>query len=151
LHKFTGCSLLEARVPFDAFIQLALQLAWFKEHNSCTPVYETALTRAFLHGRTETIRSYTLDSRRFIKAMVNQQSPSEVLYRKFKAALQAHVSLTRKAVTGKGVDRHLLGLALVMRDDETSPLFDDSLYSKSQEWLLSTSGLSEGERFIGTG
>jgi carnitine O-acetyltransferase len=83
--------------------------------------------------------------------MVNQQSPSEVLYRKFKAALQAHVSLTRKAVTGKGVDRHLLGLALVMRDDETSPLFDDSLYSKSQEWLLSTSGLSEGERFIGTG
>jgi len=38
-----------------------------------------------------------------------------------------------------------------MKEDESSPLFEDELYGLSQEWLLSTSGLSAGDRFIGTG
>ena len=52
---------------------------------------------------------------------------------------------------GKGVDRHLLGLRLVMKDGEKSPLFDDWAFTKSQEWKLSTSGLSAGLYFRGTG
>ena len=52
---------------------------------------------------------------------------------------------------GHGVDRHLMGLRLVMKEEESSPLFEDELYGLSQEWLLSTSGLSAGDRFIGTG
>jgi len=38
-----------------------------------------------------------------------------------------------------------------MKEGESSPLFEDKLYGFSQEWLLSTSGLSAGDRFIGTG
>jgi len=38
-----------------------------------------------------------------------------------------------------------------MKEGESSPLFEDELYGLSQEWLLSTSGLSAGDRFIGTG
>jgi hypothetical protein len=38
-----------------------------------------------------------------------------------------------------------------MKEGESSPLFEDELYTLSQEWLLSTSGLSAGDRFIGTG
>ena len=62
-----------------------------------------------------------------------------------------HVSLSRSAATGKGIDRHLLGLRLVMKDSESCHLFEDELFSRSQEWKLSTSGLSSGERFRGTG
>ena len=33
----------------------------------------------------------------------------------------------------------------------TVPLFEDAIFKKSQEWRLSTSGLSEGWWFRGTG
>ena len=52
----------------DAFVQLALQLAYFRMHRTPTPVYETALTRTFQHGRTETIRSFTMESYAFLRA-----------------------------------------------------------------------------------
>ena len=54
-------------------------------------------------------------------------------------------------MTGKGIDRHLLGLRLVMQEGESSPLFDDWAFEKGQEWKLSTSGLSAGLYFRGTG
>lgn len=44
-----------------------------------------------------------------------------------------------------------MGLKVMLRGDETHQLFEDELYSKSQEWKLSTSGLSAGGRFTGTG
>lgn len=44
-----------------------------------------------------------------------------------------------------------MALRLVMTPDETAELFQDDLFSLSQEWKLSTSGLSSGDRFIGTG
>ncbi|KDN48598.1 hypothetical protein RSAG8_02585, partial [Rhizoctonia solani AG-8 WAC10335] len=39
----------------------------------------------------------------------------------------------------------------MLRSGEISPLFEDELFAKSAEWRLSTSGLSAGERFLGTG
>jgi hypothetical protein len=38
-----------------------------------------------------------------------------------------------------------------MDPDEQAELFNDEMFSQSQEWKLSTSGLSSGDRFIGTG
>lgn len=65
--------------------------------------------------------------------------------------MKVHNDYTREASLGLGIDRHLMGLRLVMKEKEFSPLFEDELYGLSQEWLLSTSGLSAGDRFIGTG
>ena len=66
-------------------------------------------------------------------------------------AILTHSRLTRAAATGKGIDRHLLGLRLMLKPGEQHPLFDDKLFSQSQTWKLSTSGLTPGERFMGTG
>lgn len=68
-------------------------------------------------------------------------------------ALQTHSQLTREAATGRGIDRHLLGLRLMLRADagEGHALFEDELFARSQEWKLSTSGLSAGYQFRGTG
>jgi len=60
---------LLARLAPDAFIQMALQLAWYRLCGIFTATYETTLTRAFHHGRTETVRSFTTDSRAFVLAM----------------------------------------------------------------------------------
>lgn len=59
-------------------------------------------------------------------------------------AIQTHSNLTRAASTGKGIDRHLLGLRLMLQanEGERHELFDDELFSRSQTWKLSTSGLS---------
>ena len=55
------------------------------------------------------------------------------------------------AIKGRGIDRHLLGLRLLLNKQERSDLFDDPLFQRSQTWKLSTSGLSEGDLFRGTG
>lgn len=142
---------ISAKLSPDAFIQLALQLAWFKDQKCFTAVYETALTRSFLHGRTETIRSYTTQARRFIEGMSDPQVSEGEKLQLMKEASRAHVQLSRKAMLGRGIDRHIMALRLLMKPGEVSPLFTDPLFAQSQRWLLSTSSLSAGERFIGTG
>ena len=56
-------------------------------------------------------------------------------------------------MTGRGIDRHLLGLRLLLRplNGESSALFEDDLFERSSRWKLSTSGLSAGLLFKGTG
>lgn len=58
----------------DAYIQMALQLAWYKTRGEFTATYETALTRMFAKGRTETIRTFTSDSRAWVLSMVDPRS-----------------------------------------------------------------------------
>ena len=60
---------LLGKVSSDAFVQLAMQLAWYRATGSFTATYETALTRLFHHGRTETIRTFSKDARTFVLAM----------------------------------------------------------------------------------
>lgn len=53
----------------DAYLQMALQLAYHMCHNAPVATYETASTRLFLHGRTDVIRSLSEESWRWVKAM----------------------------------------------------------------------------------
>jgi len=155
----------------DAYVQMALQLAWYKTRGNFTAIYETALTRSFDKARTETIRTLTGDSRAWVLSMMDKSTtvcraillvPPLVLIKLIKAvtrlallrsAIQTHNSLSREAATGRGIDRHLLGLRLMMRPEagEKAALFGDPLFDRSQEWKLSTSALSAGELFRGTG
>ncbi|KAJ6513136.1 acyltransferase ChoActase/COT/CPT [Mycena sanguinolenta] len=137
----------------DAYIQMVFQLAYFRTRGEFTATYETALTRMFKLGRTETIRSFTKQSRAWVLGMMDgnmaQQSRRNLLHH----ALHAHSALTREAATGRGIDRHLLGLKLMLRplSGEQAPFFDDELFQRSQTWKLCTSALSAGNLFKGTG
>lgn len=53
---------------------MALQLAWYKTRGEFTATYETALTRMFARGRTETIRTLTVDSRAWVLSMVDDKA-----------------------------------------------------------------------------
>ncbi|KAH6913323.1 carnitine acetyltransferase [Coprinopsis sp. MPI-PUGE-AT-0042] len=137
----------------DAYIQMALQLAWYRTRGEFTATYETVLTRMFKHGRTETIRTYSRESREWVLSMVDPQASNEERSYKLARAIQTHTRLTREGATGRGIDRHLLGLQLLLRppNGESAALFEDELFSRSQQWKLSTSGLSAGHLFKGTG
>jgi len=87
----------------------------------------------------------------FVRAMTDSSSSHVSRYTHLHAASLAHNSTTRDAMLGRGIDRHLLGLRLQLRSEESSPFFDDPLFVLSQEWKLSTSGLSAGNRFLATG
>lgn len=56
-------------------------------------------------------------------------------------------------MSGRGFDRHLLGLRLLLRPlhAESAALFEDELFDRSAYWKLSTSALSAGLLFKGTG
>jgi len=73
------------------------------------------------------------------------------LYSLLYKAVQSHNNLTREASVGKGFDRHFMGLKQLLRPGETHKLFEDPLFAQSQIFKLSTSGLSAGDRFFGTG
>ncbi|KAJ2908819.1 Carnitine O-acetyltransferase mitochondrial [Coemansia aciculifera] len=143
--KRLGCS------P-DAYIQLALQLAYTRLHGCARPTYESSMTRKFLHGRTETCRSVTRDSVAWCQAMQSAQSTSpHDCVRLFQTALATHTRLVREAVEGQGVDRHLLGLRMLLRPDEAKPaIFEDPAYAYSSHWYLSTSQVSS-ENFASYG
>lgn len=133
---------------------MALQLAWYRTRGEFTATYETALTRLFHHARTETIRTYSKECRAWVLAMVNDTVSNTTKRELFDAAIQAHSRYSRAAATGKGIDRHLLGLRCMMKPEELEDmpaLFRDELFTRSQTWKLSTSSLSPGDQFRGTG
>lgn len=100
-----------AKVYSDTVVQLALQLAFLKTHGSFAPIYETASTRKFYHGRTETVRGCTQQFVRFAKALTEEKkTEKEDVKKLFDAAINAHNQLMADCMDGRGFDRHLLGL-----------------------------------------
>lgn len=58
----------------DAFVQMAMQLAYFKTFQRVAPTYESAATRRFKHGRTETCRSVSDESVDFVQQWHNPKT-----------------------------------------------------------------------------
>jgi carnitine O-acetyltransferase len=59
------------QVSPDAYAQMAIQLAYYKMYGYCKATYESAGTRKFKHGRTETGRSVSVESVEWVTAMQN--------------------------------------------------------------------------------
>ncbi|EEP81553.1 conserved hypothetical protein [Uncinocarpus reesii 1704] len=135
----------------DAYVQMLIQLAYFKMYGKNRPTYESASTRKFKQGRTETTRTVSDESVAFCKAHSDPSVPREEVVRLFRAALSAHTKYIADASIGKGVDRHLFGLKQLIQNGEKVPaLYQDPAYGYSSSWYLSTSQLSS-EYFNGYG
>lgn len=135
----------------DAYVQMIIQLAYHKMYGVNRPTYESATTRRFQQGRTETCRSVSDESVAFCSAMADPAIPPEECVKHFRAAIDAHVRYITDASDGRGVDRHLFGLKKCLKEGEELPeLFKDRAYGYSGTWFLSTSQLSS-EFFNGYG
>lgn len=110
----------------DSFIQMALQLTYYKIHEKHVLTYETATLRGFSKGRTETIRSQSALSKSFCEAMLNSQ---ESIHRKKELLCRAvnyHNETKINAMKGEGIDRHLMGLRLTAIASKISSPFLES-------------------------
>ena len=150
VHKDYGKQFIKkGGVSPDAFMQLILQLAAYRCFGKQIATYEATQTRQFVHGRTETARTVSVDSKAFVEAMglkaINDSDGTDAKEEKLKLlrhAAESHQEYTQSACNGYGIDRHLLGLSLVRREDEELPdLFKDPVFIRSKNWRLSTSGL----------
>ncbi|TAQ85566.1 hypothetical protein B7494_g6115 [Chlorociboria aeruginascens] len=135
----------------DAYVQMVIQLAYFKMYGKNRPTYESAATRRFQQGRTETCRSVSDDSVAFCNAMADSNIEPQETVALFRKAINAHVEYITAASDGKGVDRHLFGLKKLLNPGEELPaLYKDPAYSYSSSWFISSSQLSS-EYFNGYG
>ncbi|NXE56247.1 CPT1B palmitoyltransferase, partial [Casuarius casuarius] len=127
----------QCRTSPDAFIQLSLQLAHFRDKGCFCLTYEASMTRLFREGRTETVRSCTAESTAFVRSMADARQSRAERKRLFKLAADKHQHMYRMAMTGAGIDRHLFCLYVVSRYlGVQSPFLAQVL---AEPWRLSTS------------
>ncbi|CAM5156368.1 unnamed protein product [Natator depressus] len=127
----------------DAYIQVALQLAFYRCHRRLVPTYESASIRRFEEGRVDNIRSATPEVLAFVKAMIDDKSslPESEKMQRFKDAITAQTNYTILAITGMAIDNHLLGLRETAREHfkELPEIFTEETYLTSSRFILSTS------------
>ncbi|XP_056291596.1 choline O-acetyltransferase-like [Pseudoliparis swirei] len=127
----------------DAYIQVALQLAYYRCHGRPVSTYESASIRRFQEGRVDNIRSATPEALAFVKAMTegklstNDAEKMEML----RSAITAQTKYTVRSITGMAIDNHLLGLSKIAHElkMETPEIFKDEAYLISNQFILSTS------------
>ncbi|KAK1329937.1 hypothetical protein QTO34_010120 [Cnephaeus nilssonii] len=121
----------------DSFIQMALQLAHFRDRGHFCLTYESAMTRLFLEGRTETVRSCTREACNFVRAMEDRETTDSQCLSLFRLAVDKHQALLKAAMSGQGVDRHLFALHIVSQLLHLQAPFLDQVHS--EQWQLATS------------
>uniref|UniRef100_A0A671X9G1 carnitine O-palmitoyltransferase n=1 Tax=Sparus aurata TaxID=8175 RepID=A0A671X9G1_SPAAU len=135
-REFGKGRIKKLRVSPDAFIQIGLQLAYYRDRGGFCLTYEASMTRLFREGRTETVRSCSNESSAFVKALENGEA-EEQCRPLFRLASERHQNLYRLAMTGAGIDRHLFCLYVVSKYlGVESPFLKEVL---SEPWRLSTS------------
>ncbi|CAF0810070.1 unnamed protein product [Didymodactylos carnosus] len=130
----------------DTYFQLCLQLGYYQLHHRAAPTYETASTRRYYKGRTETCRTCTSEVIQWCKAMVDEKNVTDGMKRKlFLIAVKRHRQLMTEASSNEGCDRHLFGLSMLATEKGYKfTLDDDPSWKKSGgggNFILSTSCL----------
>ncbi|KAJ3608692.1 hypothetical protein NHX12_023223 [Muraenolepis orangiensis] len=124
----------------NAFIQVALQLAYYRVHGEVCPSCDMVSLRMFRGGRTEFIRSPTKQTLDFILTFDDPNVSREAKLQLFREAVDVYSALTDRALHGQGLDRHLLGLKLQAIEEGLSipKVFMDTAYGLATHWRLRT-------------
>eukprot|EP01059_Diplonema_ambulator_P029658 TRINITY_DN4929_c1_g1_i1.p1 TRINITY_DN4929_c1_g1~~TRINITY_DN4929_c1_g1_i1.p1 ORF type:complete len:585 (+),score=113.53 TRINITY_DN4929_c1_g1_i1:80-1834(+) len=131
-----------AKMPPDAFFQVALQTAYFKFHKEIAPIYESASMRNFWRGRTDNIRGCNTDVVELARKFVNGSPKGDVKAALHKAVAR-HREITTYTLAGQGIDRHLLSLNRARHDPSPPhPIFTSPAFTKASTWKLSTSNVT---------
>ena len=94
-----------------------------------------------MYGRTDGIRSCSVESVAFAKCMNNFTLSNSEKIEKMKTAIAAHKAYANMANAGNGIERHLMGLNLISKEKSimTPSIFLDEGYIKSTNFRMVTS------------
>ncbi|XP_073978610.1 choline acetyltransferase isoform X1 [Rhodnius prolixus] len=164
VYRFDGYGknfIKSCQVSPDVYIQMALQLSYYKLYGKLTATYESASTRRFKLGRVDCIRSATWEVLQWVSAMTQtEDNPDPLLPSKrdqeklalFDAAAKKQTEVMVENILGQGIDIHLLGLreqSKIMEMPQT--LFNDESFKKLNHFALSTSQVATKVGFMGYG
>ncbi|XP_061706230.1 carnitine O-palmitoyltransferase 1, liver isoform [Cydia pomonella] len=142
-NKYGKGFMKKCRVSPDAFIQLILQLSYYRSAGRFCLTYEASMTRLFREGRTETVRPCTIESSAWVTAMENPNATVEEKLELFSKAAQRHQLGYQDAMAGRGIDRHLFCLYVVSKYLELESPFLQEVFN--EPWRLSTSQTPHGQ------
>ena len=98
---------------------------------------------AYRHGRTETIRVVSSESKVFVQSMCDANVSEAQRLAALRSAASQHVKYIKTAARGAACDRHMWGLRKCIRPGESLPaIFADPTYWRTSTWHVSTSNLS---------
>lgn len=144
------------KVSPDAIMQLGFQLAYAKQCGDYVGTYESCSTAAFRHGRTETVRPCTMDTKAFCESIVRSTSTASALTQTQQRELlvkcsETHGRLIKEAAMGQGFDRHLFGLKNIARINKIplDPIYEHEAYRKINCNILSSSTLTSVGLYAG--
>lgn len=112
------------------------------------------LTKRFIHGRTEAMRSTTVAAKNLCKVFSSQYTSKEEKIEALIEAVQNHSSLVRDIAKGKGVDRHLYSLKCIAEKKglKTPAFFSSEAWQALNHTVLSTSNCGNSSlRLFGFG
>ena len=105
-----------------------------------------------LYWTLETVRSCSIDSLEWTRAMVDSSVSREEKLQKLQKAINSHSDYMKRAVDGKGIDRVFLGIRSVRKPDEPMPaMFTDPLWRESTRFRVSTSNVPSKNFIAGFG
>eukprot|EP00762_Andalucia_godoyi_P006293 ANDGO_05886.mRNA.1 mitochondrial Carnitine O-acetyltransferase len=134
------------KVSPDAFFQAAIHMSYYKIWGRMSPCYESAQTRTYGFGRTETGRTATPEMKAFIEAFLDSTGnvTKSTKHELFHVACMRHSAIMKDASAAQGVDRHFVGMRLIAgeRNIPLHPVFQDPLFKRSSYWTLSTSNMT---------
>lgn len=126
----------------DAFLQMSLQLTYFKMHNGLCSTYESASTRRFKHGRVDSIRSSHLPALDWVQVMLDKDKTKQEKLNLFKSAIAKQTKITKENIFGEGVDVPMLGIKRASEElwpNEPLAIFQDPTFDFANKFKLSTS------------
>lgn len=109
----------------DAFVQMAFQAAYYGLYGRVENTYEPAMTKVFLHGRTEAVRTVTPETVDFVRTFWGE-NPAERKIDALRTATQKHTTMTKDCSKGQGQDRHLYALYCLWQRSFDEGLFQDN-------------------------
>ena len=132
----------------DSVMQSAFQIAYQRQFDGKVPAtYESCSTAAYKKGRTECVRSCTVETKAVARAFNSSTRVSkEEKLRLLQETSKKHNELTKNGAMGQGWDRHLFAMrdlsSNILQEPALPELFLDPHYANINKNVLSTSTLS---------
>ena len=125
----------------DSFVQLSMQLAYYRLYGKIVSHYEPVLTKAFYHGRTEAMRTATEQAAAFCKTFMDPSASAKEKLDALHTATQHHSACVKLAASGNGIERHLFALKCIAQKNSIAPpdFFSSRAWQKLNHTILSTS------------
>lgn len=137
-----GSKLLKSKkISTDSFIQMAMQLAYYRLHGLRGVLYEVATLHGFLYGRMEVVHSTSSEAISFCKTMTNKNSSLQEKRASLQNALNTHKFDVNEALRGNGMDCLLVGLkkAAIESGREVPEVFNDIGFDSYSNYRLVSS------------